>query len=389
MPNLTQNLISTYRLPAGADRVILRDDSTPGFGVRVSSTSKAYILTCRIAGRVTKLTIGDARAWTLGDARAEARRLAVDIDRGIDPRESKKAAAAAATPKKSLGDLLDAYVAHMTATGKGAHGAKCAMTFRVHIPEVAKKLAAADIKPTDVAGWMRTLIESGRVRTAAILRTAVNAAYNAAARAELDPSLPAALAGFGVTASPGTPVPAPARGTVEAFAALDQLRAYAQRIRNPKSSTEALLYVSLFCCAVRLEQLARLTPDAWDGTVLTYSDNKGKRVKTVRLEVTPSCAAVLDAQVAKGHPYLFSADGEHRLHFQASTRRIKALSGLGQLTIRRGVETALAAAGVQRELRQVLLSHGMSGVDVTSYLRHDFRAEVRDALVKWERILLD
>lgn len=48
--------------------------------------------------------------------------------------------------------------------------------------------------------------------------------------------------------------------------------------------------------------------------------------------------------------------------------------------LRRTVETRLAAAGVSRETRAQLQSHGLSGVQVRHYDRHDYLQEKRQAL---------
>lgn len=74
----------------GKQQQIHWDAKTPGFGLRVTATgARAYIFESRLFGNTIRLTIGDARTWELGKARAEASRLKALIDSGIDPREHR------------------------------------------------------------------------------------------------------------------------------------------------------------------------------------------------------------------------------------------------------------------------------------------------------------
>ena len=52
--------------------------------------------------------------------------------------------------------------------------------------------------------------------------------------------------------------------------------------------------------------------------------------------------------------------------------------------IRRTAETLLAGMRVPRDVRAHLLSHGVSGVQAQHYDRHDYMAEMREALEAWE-----
>ncbi len=66
------------------------DTEVKGFGVRVTSKAKAFILDRKLQGRTIRLTIGRVGDWTEEQARREAKRLVVEIDKGIDPRLEKK-----------------------------------------------------------------------------------------------------------------------------------------------------------------------------------------------------------------------------------------------------------------------------------------------------------
>ena len=100
--DLTAGAIERLTCPPGKPQAFLRDTKAPSLRVRVTAAgAKAYVFESKLNRRNIRRTIGDVRDWTIEDARAEARRLAVLIDAGTDPRELErqqdeaKAAAAA------------------------------------------------------------------------------------------------------------------------------------------------------------------------------------------------------------------------------------------------------------------------------------------------------
>ena len=101
--NLTAGAIERLICPPGKDQAFLRDAEGNGLRVRVSPAgAKTFIFEQRLKGKTIRRAIGDVRAWSIEDARAEARRLSVMLDGGTDPRalereqaEAKAAAAAA------------------------------------------------------------------------------------------------------------------------------------------------------------------------------------------------------------------------------------------------------------------------------------------------------
>lgn len=69
-------------------QAFLRDSKAPGLRVRVSNTgAKSFVFEAKLNRQTIRRTIGDVRAWTIDAARTEARRLAVMMDNGTDPRE--------------------------------------------------------------------------------------------------------------------------------------------------------------------------------------------------------------------------------------------------------------------------------------------------------------
>lgn len=120
-PDLTQRVNLTAgvidRLTCRTDvkaQAFLRDSETPGLRVRVTNTgTKSFVFEAKLNRQTIRRTIGDVRAWSIEQARIEARRLAVLLDAGTDPRElerQKLAAQAADTAAASAHALTVAEV---------------------------------------------------------------------------------------------------------------------------------------------------------------------------------------------------------------------------------------------------------------------------------------
>ncbi|MHC4620258.1 MAG: Arm DNA-binding domain-containing protein, partial [Planctomycetota bacterium] len=92
---LTIPRVSALEAPKKGQRFAW-DLEAPGLGVRITSHgAKSFIFERSFNGRTLRMTIGTTKAWRLSDARKEARRLQRLIDRGIDPREERRALAVA------------------------------------------------------------------------------------------------------------------------------------------------------------------------------------------------------------------------------------------------------------------------------------------------------
>lgn len=84
---LTQGVVNGFK---PGERRFAWDDAVPGFGVRVTEGSVAFIVDFRIAGRRRRVVVGPTHLVTLAEARAKAREIIVGARRGddltIDPR---------------------------------------------------------------------------------------------------------------------------------------------------------------------------------------------------------------------------------------------------------------------------------------------------------------
>lgn len=117
--NLTAGAIERLACPAGKQQAFMRDSEAPGLRVRVTAAgAKSFVYEAKLNRQTIRRTIGDVKLWSIEQARAEARRLAVVLDNGQDPREierqqqADKAAekAAAAVKAVIVGEVWAVYL---------------------------------------------------------------------------------------------------------------------------------------------------------------------------------------------------------------------------------------------------------------------------------------
>ena len=117
--NLTAGAIERLTCPDGKQQAFMRDSEAPGLRVRVTSAgAKSFVYEAKLDRQTIRRTIGDVKLWSIEQARSEARRLAVLLDNGQDPREIERqqqadraATKAAATAKAlTVGDGWPLYL---------------------------------------------------------------------------------------------------------------------------------------------------------------------------------------------------------------------------------------------------------------------------------------
>ena len=121
--NLTAGAIERLTCPADKQQAFMRDSQAPGLRVRVTAAgAKSFVYEAKLNRQTIRRTIGDVKLWSIEQARTEARRLAVVLDSGQDPRELERqqqadraaAKAAAAVQATTVGEAWAAYVTERT-----------------------------------------------------------------------------------------------------------------------------------------------------------------------------------------------------------------------------------------------------------------------------------
>ncbi|MBS3958041.1 MAG: tyrosine-type recombinase/integrase [Xanthomonadaceae bacterium] len=395
------------------------------FEVRKLATGVAYYFRFTAPdGSRQRVPLGND--WTLAEAREEAKKYATRYQSGErdllaaladEQREAMRAREARAKAEDAdkvrqaatMGALLSAYVRQLHRDGK-ASASEVARAVDRNIAKPFPKLwamPADEVQSDDVLAIVARVTDAGKLTEARKLRAYIGAAYRAAIRSRQDARSTADLRALRIRSDPARDVVA-VRGAVNVrkrALSVAELRAYWRRIAEPAGGDTALLRFHLLTGAQRIEQLARLTADDFDGDtgVIRLRDTKGRRL-TPREHDVPLLPEAFDAMKAMAPqrvgPFLFTVTaGETGAVYSTVQHRMRkvaeAMDAAGELEkglftpgdLRRTVETRLAAAGVSVDVRAQLQSHGLGGVQARHYDRHDYLAEKREALETLHRLL--
>lgn len=322
--------------------------------------------------------------------------------------EAVKAAAAEkeAQAKYTLASLLIAYCDYLKDLGRSSHK-DARSIFNLHVIEAWPQLATTPAKKVteeQIADTMRRLHEAGKGRTSNKLRSYMRAAYQVAKASRSKASIPVHFKAYGVMHNPAaeTAPDESANRTDKNPLSLAELRSYWNQIKDAPGHHAAVLRFVLLTGGNRPEQVFRLKTKDIDldssPPTITIFDGKGRSTgKPARVHVLPLLPAAVEALK------IVNPQGEHALSTDGGKTHITAGSTYGDWSkaaaqaagiegftpkrIRSGVETALASRGITKEHRGRLQSHGVGGVQDSSYDAHDYMQEKYDAMLTLYHIL--
>lgn len=419
---LTLDRIRKLTPPTDGQAVYVFDDDPRQLCVRITPAgAKSFVYAGKLNRTPLRITIGAADIWNLDDARAEARRLQILIDKGIDPRElerkkieEKSQAKAASEAAKlelenqqryTLKALCDAYCDFLDSKGKKQGAGHARSIFKCHVleahPDIAA-LPAKDVSSDHVATMVRKVVEAGKDRTAGVLRSYLNAAFNASRKARFDAKLPSSLIAYQVQANPVEPIATIAVQRGDRTLSAEELKAYMAALSDD-DVPDLALKLALFSGGQRMAQLLRAKVSDYDKFTQTLRlwDGKGKRTNPREhlLPLAPKAAVIVQKLLTRAEAlktqFLFSSFGTTQLVDTTPGKRATSIcismkcEPFNLRDIRRTCETMLAGMGISRDTRAQLLSHGLSGVQAAHYDRHTYTDEKRAALVSWEQRLDD
>ncbi|WP_342617542.1 integrase [Rhodoferax sp. GW822-FHT02A01] len=308
----------------------------------------------------------------------------------------------------SVSKLLDAYVSYLE--GKERRSASDARSiFKHHVKDAHPDIAngpAVHLTPENVTDMMRTLIKAEKGRTANKLRSYLLAAYQCGLDSKSRASIPAIFKSFKISSNPVALTKRESefdKADKNQFE-LEELQTYWGLIKDIAGIRGAALRLHLLSGGQRIEQLCKLKRENVTDKTFTLFDGKGRPGKPPRVNFLPLFSGISAAisELAKENTgeYAISTDGGATpLSAMTMTNWAKdvaktKIDNFQLKRVRSGVETALAVAGVSREIRAHLQSHGLTGVQDKHYDGHDyvpekqFALEVLHALLEGKQIKL-
>lgn len=359
------------------------EPTTRGYSIEAGKES------CRKLAKLNSETPGGLRA---GRARVEAEKAAQD-------------AALLEKARHTLKALCADYVAYLKREGKESWR-EAENLFAKNLPLSLLAMPASLVQELDVVTALRTVAEAGKATTARKVRAYLRAAYACAIRAKSDAAVPVAFTAYRVVTNPVDGM-APIKGRTDKNPlSLAELQRYWQELQHEEGVNGAALRLQVLSGGQRVLQLARLRESDAVGDVLLLRDGKGKRTearehlvpitKPIRQELSILQAQLdigkhrrIDAGQDPGPGYLLSTDGGMTaMHGTSLSVWASGIGARAKITdfqlkrVRSGIETALAAAGISRDIRGQLQSHGLGGVQDRNYDAWEYLPQKREALDK-------
>lgn len=154
--NLTAGAIERLTCPPGKDQAFLRDIEGNGLRVRVSpSGAKTFVFEQRLRGQTIRRAIGAVSAWSIEEARVEAKRLSVLLDAGTDPRELERQQAEAAATVATERAAREAAAAEAHAAAALTAGEAWARYITERRPHWGERTYTDHLKMTQEGGKAR------------------------------------------------------------------------------------------------------------------------------------------------------------------------------------------------------------------------------------------
>jgi integrase len=166
-------------------QALYRDDSLPGFGVRVGARSKVFFAEAQVHRRTVRVTIGRADVLSPEIARQRARTLLGEMAGGRDPNQAKRAALETGLSIQEAFDAFFRAKQHLAACTVSGYG----RTARVYLADWAKKPIREVTRQMVLARHQRVAEQHGAVTANNVMRH-LRSVYNwlAASQDDLPPN---------------------------------------------------------------------------------------------------------------------------------------------------------------------------------------------------------
>lgn len=367
------------------------DGGLRGFGVRVSKGARSWVVMYRLAGKLGRITIGNALVVPYDEARAKAVEILGKAERGEDPR-----AAAPAVEKVTVKDAFDRYFRQHVDRQLGARTASGlrGLFEKDVLPQLGAR-PIAELRKADVIQIVDAVLERAPVGANRV-HAALRAFLNWCVGKDILQSSPAI----------GTKPPTAEGDGRERALDADEIRLFWEACGaiGPLFGTPFRL---MLATAQRRDEVREMSWSELDLDNLTWTI-PAERAKNGREHEV----ALSDLAVA----LLESVDRREGLVFPAVRRKPGqggevAISGLSRAKrrldaemtrlagrkierftlhdLRRTAATQMAELGVAPHVVDKLLNHKSGTIRGVAaiYNRARYRAEQRDALIRWGRRL--
>jgi integrase len=331
----------------------------------------------RVNGRLQRRTIGQYPAVSLGEARTRTREMLRLASEGVDSRQPT----CAAETRLTYGELVDAYYErHLQPNTKSAKLIRANLRHQALSHLLTRPIAG--IARAELIKALDGIVAAGTPQAALNIHRKLKMLFTWAWKRDM------------IADNPCDRIPPPAKGVER------------DRVLSDDAEIVAVWHAAgqLHTPFRQMVRLLMLTGQRRsEVSTIRWSDISGdtwviprERVKKDRPHSVP--LTQLAQQVLAELPRF--VDGEYAIStcggrkpssgYSKMKQQLDELAGIAPFTLhdlRRTVRSKLAELGVPREIARKVLNHEDGKVD-RIYNRHEYLAEKREALERWERHLL-
>jgi len=343
LAKITKRLIDSTPCPT-VGQTFLRDAEIPGFALRLTPGSKAFILEKRVQGRLRRMTLGSYGALTLDEARSKARIWIGEIEDGGDPAQER-------TDKKresTFADLEKSYLEYQTPRKKSLRDEKAILN--IYLPHWRnQKLSSITRKQiTNLHTRIGARAPYRANRILALLSHMFNKAIDWGMLDGLNPAT--RIERFGEQKR-------------DRFVQPDEFKKLMESISQEKNIfIQGALLVTLFTGA----RIGEVLSAKWEDINLSQGTWRIPHTKADRVHILPLPQTILaglsELPRVKDNPYVFpgSREGAHLVYIRGAWREIRTRAGLPDVRIhdlRRTLGSWLAGSGASLPLIGKVLNH--------------------------------
>jgi integrase len=296
----------------------------------------------------------------------------------------------------TVADLFEAYVQYLKdaekpswkETQKGLN--KIADTLGRNRP-------AREIEPDEIVEVIRPIYERGKKAMADHVRSYVHAAYSWGLKSEHD-YRSASQRRFRLVYNPAAGIPTEPKKVGTRWLDEDEFVRLYRWLECPDAPvhppyTRAVRILML--TGQRVEEIARLHADNWDGEEKIIDWSKTKNGSPHAIPVPPIAAELIESIKPNEHGWFFPSAMDPKrpvshgtlYSFMWRQRDRGVIPVVTNRDLRRTWKTLAGQAGVPKEIRDRIQNHALQDVSSKSYDRWNYMREKRTGMAKWEKFV--
>jgi integrase len=377
---MTDRWVSALK-PLGS-RVEIGDSLAPGLILRASASGvKAWSAVIRVGDRVQRVSIGRYPAVPLAGAREETLRLQRLAAQGGDLRAeaaaAKRAAVrAAAEDVVTFGQVMDAYIEHVTRTARSWKN--IASMLRRPELQLFHPRAVTDVTKRELITAIDGVAAAGSPHGASNTLRYLQTAYRFGVERDLIQHNPIERV--------RAPAPIVSRDRV---LSPSELRRVWHAAGTMAPQWTAMIRMMILTGQRRTE-VGRMRWEDVEGETWTIPRERTKKDRAQHVHLTPAALKLLAAlpRPANGTGFVFSGDGgvTASSYFSAAKTAVDQAAELNEPwrfhDLRRTVRSGLAELGVPEPVSRKIMNHASAGVDGV-YNRYSYAEEAKQAWGDW------